>query len=157
MNYFKFFGFSFGAYLMLASCQNNESAKDEALNFALSNLKVYQNPDRVAPKCSDVNALETEGDYSDELKHYSGKIKVCNNRGVIVTLYTLKDGKHDGYFYTYDDNGLLIGKTNYKNDQKNGDYIQLDESGRILIQAKYVKGELVKCEGPFCEQLTMTK
>ena len=153
INFIKYVGFIFGVYLMLASCEDNESAKAKLVNVELSNLKVYQNPDRVAPKCSDVDALETNGKYSEELKDYTGKIKVCNNQGTIVTLYSLKNGKHNGYFYTYDDTGLLIGKTYYHNDQKNGDFIQLDKAGRILIKAKYVKDELVKCDGPFCEQL----
>ena len=139
MKRLNYVGLLFSILLILPSCDDNEVGNDKELINVLSKLEVYQNADRVAPKCSDVDALETNGKYSSQLKDYTGKIKVCNNQGAIVTLYTLKNGKHNGYFYTYDDTGLLIGKTYYQNDQKNGDFIQLDEAGRILVKAKYEK------------------
>lgn len=142
-----------GLSILTFSCQDNHGPYENLDKTELSTLRLYKNSDRIAPKCSNVDALETDGKYSKELENYSGKIKVCNNQGIIVTLYTLKNGKHNGYFYTYDDSGLLIGKTYYENDKKNGDFIQLDESGRILIEAKYSKDSLVECVGPLCTQL----
>ena len=149
MNYV---GLLFSILIILPSCDDNKVGNDKELIDVLSKLEVYQKADRVAPKCSDIDALETNGKYSSQLKEYTGKIKVCNSQGNIVTLYTLKNGKHEGYFYTYDDSGLLISKSYYQNDQKHGDYTSLDESGRILIKAKFKNNVLIQCDGPLCEE-----
>jgi|LauGreDrversion4_2_1035121.scaffolds.fasta_scaffold124090_4 YD repeat-containing protein len=139
--------------ILFSACSETKQSKEDNLNDILSNLEIYQESDRIAPNCADVDALETNGKYSKKLKNYTGKIKVCNNQGRVITLYTLKNGKHEGCFYTYDDSGLLIGKTYYQDDQKHGDYIFLDEAGRILIKAQYENNVLVKCDGPLCKQI----
>jgi antitoxin component YwqK of YwqJK toxin-antitoxin module len=123
------------------------------LNEMISKLKVYENPDRIAPNCSEINAKETDGKYAKELTGYSGMIKVCNEQNKVITLYKLKNGKHEGCFYTYDEAGFLMGKTNYSNDQKNGEMIKLDEVGRIVINAKFKKDKLIECEGLLCDEL----
>jgi antitoxin component YwqK of YwqJK toxin-antitoxin module len=133
--------------------KNNQDQENISLNEMLSKLKIYKNPDRIAPYCSEIDAKETDGKYSQELSEYSGMIKVCNEQNKVTTLYKLNNGKHVGCFYTYDDAGFLMGKTNYSNGQKNGEMIKLDEEGRILITAKFKKDKLIQCEGPLCDEL----
>ena len=143
--------------ISLSNCsqnkENNKTQENISLTEMLSKLKIYKNPDRIAPNCSEINAKETDGQYSPELSGYSGMIKVCNEQNKVTTLYTLKNGKHVGCFYTYDEAGFLMGKTNYLNDQKNGEFIELDEAGRILINAKFKQDKLIQCEGPLCDEL----
>lgn len=134
------------------SCSEKNIQDNKELNEMLSELKVYKKPDRIAQECTKINAKETNGKYSADLIEYSGLVKVCNDQNKVVTLYRLVNGKHEGTFYTYDHEGFLIGKTEYKNDQKNGEFIQLDQSGRIVLKAQFHNDILIQCEGPLCDE-----
>lgn len=145
--------FSYTIVLIFSfSCSENNNQDSKALNEMLSKLKVYQESDRIAPYCKEITAKESNGQYSADLSEYTGLVKVCNDQNKVVTLYSLENGIHEGTFYTYDDDGFLMGKTEYTNDQKNGEYIQLDQSGRIVLSAEFKNDIIIHCEGPLCEE-----
>lgn len=69
-----------------------------------------------------------------EEKYPSGKVK--------LKYATDKDGKKDGFFVEYFENGKVKSRANYKADERDGAYTVLYPNGVTQISALYKKGKL---------------
>ena len=76
---------------------------------------------------------------------YSGP--VFKKRGDVITMTgTLKDGKFDGLYEEFWENGQLRRKETLKDGERDGPYEDYDENGQLEEKSSYKDGEL---DGPY--------
>ena len=72
---------------------------------------------------------------------YSGSVNGTDEYGYIVK-GNYKDGKEEGIWEFYYDNGQIYSKTTYKNGRLNGDYEEYLSNGQLERKLTYKNGKL---------------
>ena len=55
---------------------------------------------------------------------------------------SLKNGKQEGYWVTYHDNGQLLNKGDYKNGSQEGSWVSYHDNGQLMYKGDYKNGRL---------------
>jgi antitoxin component YwqK of YwqJK toxin-antitoxin module len=111
----KFFFFTF--LLFILSC-NNERQNVEHL--------IFKNKLAFKP--------ESE-------KPYTGKVFRLNRKGNIEFEGYLNEGKRDGEFTFYDEDGIVNKIENYRDGEENGEFIYYFNDGRVMSKRSYKDGK----------------
>ena len=83
---------------------------------------------------------EGEGEYVNGKKTGSWKFYFRNGRTEQTGLYD-GHGKPDGIWKWYYDSGTIRKEDNFKHGVMNGSYVELSDSGKVIIKGEYVDGE----------------
>ena len=68
-----------------------------------------------------INSFAAEAYFNE--KQFTGKLKVCNNKGVLVYICNYKDGKANGEFSIYSDQGKLLTTGKFLNGKLDGEIL----------------------------------
>ncbi len=75
---------------------------------------------------------------------FSGEVYDVTSDGTLILECEIKDGKYDGVYRTWYENGQLYGETNYSNGKLNGIMKSWLEDGQLFLEDNYVDGELTE-------------
>tara|TARA_R110000744_G_scaffold356457_1_gene463214 strand:+ start:185 stop:670 length:486 start_codon:yes stop_codon:yes gene_type:complete len=99
----------------------------------------------IYPKFSDVPFTgEVTGKAQGNLKNgkSEGDWLGYHDNGNLHFKGKYKDGKKEGLWVSYHDNGQLTGKGNYKNDKKDGDWVLYYNNGLLRSKGNYKNGKI---------------
>ena len=109
----------------------------------LLSLSLNAQTTEVTVKDSSGNIIEIG--YLNENNKKESTWVVYNEKGIIVSSTEYKDGKKDGISRMYDDNGQVTFKVEYKNGKKRKGK-QWDEKGRLIDYRVWDSEEHLICE-----------
>jgi antitoxin component YwqK of YwqJK toxin-antitoxin module len=110
------------------------------LTLTLLTCLIFLSPNMVLSETID-DLVKREGLYYKKFSEvpFSGKV-TGNEQGII------KNGKWEGAFVSYHENGQLWYKGNWKNGKREGAWVNYHDNGQILIKGNYKND---KMEGAF--------
>ena len=117
---------------------------DETLNL--------QDPEtfgKILENAQDIKELRIGGEQKDELVYNpksgtpcTGWIKKMYHRGQVRSLFSVKEGKKDGFWTSWHENGQKWVEMNYKEGNLHGSEIHWRENGQKISETNYKEGKL---------------
>ena len=100
--------------------------------------------ERLLKEAVDFDSLEERDDllYQDN-KPYSGWAKMIRDSGQVQALSQFKDGKPDGLFTVWADNGQKVKEGILKDGKQHGSYTEWHENGQKATEVTFKDGEEV--------------
>ena len=100
--------------------------------------------ERLLKEAVDLESLEERDDlaYQDN-KPYSGWAKMIHDSGQVQALSQFKDGKLDGLFTVWADNGQKVKEGILKDGKQHGSYTEWHENGQKATEVTFKDGEEV--------------
>ena len=137
------------ALLMLASCENSQQeAKDVKIHELEDRAGVAYLPKTDKPFTGtayayfpDGKTVFTKSDFVDG-KQQGEYIEYFQN-GNVNYKYSFKNGIEDGEWIWNNEAGQLLKKENYKDGQLNGEWITYYDNGQIRVKGQFENGEEV--------------
>lgn len=79
---------------------------------------------------------------TDRTKPFTGVCEQANTQNKVILKKTFKNGKLDGPYLEYFDNGQLKHEWNFTENRQHGDQKIYNESGQLIHHSKHIKGDL---------------
>ena len=112
------------------------------LLVGLTSLVHAQTETAKQPNCDDIEGIRTTYYSGDDLvpKDYTGIAFKCKD-GKVLLLYNYKEGKRDGLWRSWHENGQLRTEKNYKDGKGDGLSMRWYENGQLQREYNYKDGK----------------
>lgn len=119
------------------------------LQISCENEKKQEVPEKVVDinkecLCGDV-FLDSEYNHfytTDRANPYTGNCRTYNPDGQLILEKNFLDGKLEGTYFEYYDNGILKSEWNFRQNRQHGDVKGFFEDGDLKYHSVYYKGDL---------------
>jgi hypothetical protein len=121
------------SFLSLQSCNNKEAETQSE-----------DNVEEGICNCLELSLDEPFNHFylTDRTKPFNGECEVSNSQNIVILKKTFKNGKLDGPYLEFFDNGQLKHEWNFTENRQNGDQKIYNESGELIHHSKHIKGDL---------------
>ena len=112
------------------------------------NLDVAETKDKILAEAIDADKIQQRGEVGEKLYYapneqepYTYQIKEMYNNGKVKILFYVKDGKKDGLFTKWHENGQKREETNFKNGKLDGIGASWHENGQKSSEINFKNGK----------------